>query len=127
MTRVVLDASAVLALLNNEPGAELVSRHVAGGVISAVNSAEVVGKLMESGMPEPAATEALDMLAMEVIDFDALLAVRTGALRPLTKHAGLSLGDRACLATGELLELPVVTMDRRWASLGLGVPVELAR
>jgi len=126
-TRTVLDASAILALLNDEPGAERVMPHVGEGLVSAVNAAEVIGKLMDSGMPEHAAFEALNLLALEVVDFDAGLAGQTGALSPLTRRAGLSLGDRACLATAARLGLPAVTADRRWARLRLGIPVELVR
>ena len=97
MDRAVLDASAVLALLNDEPGADCVASYVAAGVICTVNSAEVIGKLIDAGMPEEAAVQVLNILALEVIEFDQDLAVRTGALRPLTKRFGLSLGNRAWL------------------------------
>ncbi len=127
VSRAVLDASAVLALLNDEPGAERVAPHVAEGVISTVNSAEVIGKLMEEGMPEEVAVEALDILALEAIDFDRGLAVRTGALRALTRRIGLSLGDRACLATAERLVIPAVTADRRWAEVPLAMTIQQVR
>ena len=127
MSRAVLDASAVLVLLQQEPGAERVAAHVAEGVIGAVNLAEVLGKLIEAGMPETKALRAVEGLALEVVPFDGPMAARAGALRPLTRAQGLSLGDRACLATALELDLPVVTADRTWGAIELAVPIELVR
>ena len=127
MTRAVLDASAILALLHDEPGASEVEPWIADGVISAVNLAEVVGKLLEAGMPEEPTLTAIEGLALDVIAFDAAMAVRAGALRPLTRSLGLSLGDRACLATAQQLKLPVITADRTWQKLDVGVKVHIVR
>ena len=127
MTRAVLDASAILALLHDEPGAAEVERWIADGVVSAVNFAEVVGKLLEAGMPEEPALTAIEGLALDVIAFDAAMAVRAGALRPLTRSLGLSLGDRACLATAQQLKLPVITADRTWRKLDVGAKVHIVR
>lgn len=127
MTRAVLDASAILTLLHDEPGASEVLPWIAEGVISAVNLAEVVGKLLEAGMPEAAAIDAIERLALEVVALDAAMAIRAGALRPLTRSLGLSLGDRACLATAQQLGLPVVTADRTWQQVEAGVPIHTVR
>ena len=127
MTRAVLDASAILALLHDEPGAAEVERWIADGVVSAVNLAEVVGKLLEAGMPEEPTLTAIEGLALDVIAFDAAMAVRAGALRPLTRSLGLSLGDRACLATAQQLKLPVITADRTWRKLDVGAKVHIVR
>lgn len=127
MTRAVLDASAVLTLLHDEPGASEVTPWIAEGVISAVNLAEVVGKLLEAGMPERPAIDAIEGLALDVVAFDAAMAVRAGALRPSTRSLGLSLGDRICLATARELELPVITADRTWRELDIGVPIHVVR
>ena len=127
MTRAVLDASVILALLHDEPGASEVEPWIADGVISAVNLAEVVGKLLEAGMPEKPTLTAIEGLALDVIAFDAATAVRTGALRPLTRSLGLSLGDRACLATAQQLTLPVITADRTWRELDVGITVHIVR
>jgi PIN domain nuclease of toxin-antitoxin system len=123
----VLDASAVLAFLQGEPGAALVETRLPRAVICAVNLSEVAGKLIDAGMPEAEAREVLEALGIEVIPFDAPVAWQEAALRPLTRRFGLSLGDRACLATGFVLERPVVGGDNVWAELELPVAVELIR
>ncbi len=127
MSEAVLDASALLALLNREPGHEEVARTIPDAAISAVNLSEVAAKLAESGMPEESIREALGGLAIDVHDFGRDLAFQTAMLRPLTKHKGLSLADRACLALGQRLNLPVITADRVWKELDLEVEVGLIR
>ena len=124
MNSAVLDASALLALLNGEPGAQVVAAaEVAGACISAVNLSEVVAKLRERGVAETAVQAALSGVRLAVIEFDASQAFAAGFLRPHTRSAGLSFGDRACVALGQHLGLPVLTTDRVWASLGLPVTV----
>lgn len=127
MDSVVLDSSAALAVLKREPGVDVVKAHVPGASMSAVNVAEVVGKLSASGMTEVEIRAAIATLGVEVVSFDEELAFATGMLGPLTKHSGLSLGDRACLALGRHLALPVLTADRTWAELDVGVEVQLIR
>lgn len=127
MKETVLDATALLALLQEEPGAETVAEAIPQSSISAINLAEVVGKLVDAGMPEEAVRAALTGLGIEVVPFDEDLAYRTGLLRPLTSPYGLSLGDRACLALGQRLGRPVLTADRVWASLKVGVKVRVIR
>jgi PIN domain nuclease of toxin-antitoxin system len=123
-----LDASALLALLHGEPGHEEVARALAArAVISAVNLAEVVGKLAEAGMPEESIREALEGLELDVVAFDRGLAYRAGLLRPATRALGLSLGDRACLALAAFGEREALTADRSWGSLDLGIPVRQIR
>ena len=124
---VVLDASAVLVLLNGEPGMAVVAEVLPRAVIGAVNISEAVAKLAEGGMPGSAIQEAIEGLRLNILPFDAELALAAGLLRPLTRSAGLSLGDRACLALGMRLQLPVLTADRIWAGLDLDVEVELIR
>lgn len=123
----MLDASALLALLNREPGHEEIAEVIGDAAISAVNLSEVAAKLADRGMPEEAIREALDGLALEIHDFDRELAFQAGFLHPLTRSRGLSLGDRACLALGQRLNLPVLTTDRIWGALDLGVEVRLVR
>src|SRR5438445_13800044 len=126
MSQFVLDASAVLALLGREKGWEEVEQAIAAGsAISTVNVAEIVSKLSDTGMPETAISQVLDLLALEIIDFNQSLAHQTGMLRPFTKHVGLSLGDRACLALAGARNLPVLTTDRAWKTLALDVTVQL--
>ncbi len=128
MSSAVLDASALLALLNQEEGSELVAELVAAGaVISAVNLSEVVSKLSLVGMPESLIRESLDPLGLEVFQFDVELAYRAAALLGLTRAAGLSLGDRACLALAGQVRLPAVTADRAWGRLELDVEVRVIR
>lgn len=128
MKRGVLDASALLALLNGESGSEQVAGVIVDGVaISAVNLAEVVTKLSEIGMPEALIHEVLDSLGLEIVDFDFEQAYQVGLLRPLTHHVGLSLGDRACLALAKQLGLPALTTDRIWERLAIGVIVQIIR
>ena len=127
MTSFVLDASALLALLNSEPGSSAVQESLPGAAISAVNLSEVISKLSERGMPEPAIRAALEGLGLEVHPFDSDEAYSTARLRTATKPHGLSLGDRACLALGLALKAPVLTADRTWKKLKLGVKIRSIR
>jgi ribonuclease VapC len=128
VSSVVLDASALLALLNREPGAGVVATALADGAsICAVNLSEVVAKLAEIGAPEEAIRQALDSLGLEILDFGADLAYQAGMMRPATRQIGLSLGDRCCLALGKHLGLPVLTADRAWLDLAVGVEVRAIR
>ena len=128
MSKSILDASALLALLKEEPGSEQVVEAIAGGAaISTVNFSEVVAKLNEAGMPEDVIHESLDSLGLEIINFDNELAYLAGLLRPLTKRAGLSLGDRCCLALAQNLNLLVFTTDRQWANLSLNIQIHVLR
>lgn len=124
---VILDASAVLALLNAEPGASVVAGAVSEAAISAVNLSEVVAKLIESGMPAEAVRETLQGLELEVISFDAHQAYEAGLLRISTRSLGLSFGDRACLGLAQRHGVPVLTTDRNWSRLDAGIEVQLAR
>ena len=124
---VVVDASAVLTILNEEPGMTVVVEVLPLAVIGAVNISEAVAKLADGGMPGPEIQEAIEGLGLDVVSFDAELALAAGLLRPLTRLAGLSLGDRACLALGMRLHVPVLTADRSWAGLDLDVEVRLLR
>ena len=127
MTKYVLDASALLALLNDESGAQRVQRILRESVVGAVNVCETVGKLINAGMPAAVARSSLELLGLEVVPFDAELAYRAGALIAETKHLGLSLGDRSCLALGAMLNRTVVTADRIWSKLTIGVAIEVIR
>jgi PIN domain nuclease of toxin-antitoxin system len=127
MNDTVLDATAVLALLNDEPGAGKVASLLPQAVMSTVNLAEVVTKLAEAGMPEGTIKTVLGELGLTVIPFDEDLALRTGLLRPATSDYGLSLGDRACLALGQHLRRPALTADRMWKTVKLGVDIQMIR
>ena len=123
MTRHVIDASAALAHLLDEAGGDWVVPHLKDGLISAVNLSEVVTRLVRAGADPMRA----DYLGWTVMDHDADLAHRTGRLWPWTAHLGLSLADRACLALAQREGLAVLTGDRAWAALDLGVDVVLIR
>ena len=118
----VLDASALLALLNREPGEERVAEALAAGVVmSTVNLSEVVAKLADIGMPEAEIREAIEPLGLGFAAFDDAGAFGAGLLRPASRTVGLSLGDRACLALGRQSGLPVLTADLAWNSLDFGL------
>jgi PIN domain nuclease of toxin-antitoxin system len=113
-------------LLLAEPGAEKVQAVLPGALLSAVNFAEVVTKLCERGMPADRARAAIEALGAEVVDFGVELACVTGDLRNTTRSAGLSLGDRACLALSQQQNLPAMTADTAWARIA-GVRVFVIR
>ena len=124
---VVADSSALLAALKNEPFSNIDPRELVGATISAVNLCEVLAKLLEDGLSEAQADAAVSAMDLRVVSFDERQAHTAARLRSVTRHAGLSLGDRACLALAEKLGCPVVTVDRVWASLDMGVEVVLIR
>ncbi|MEX0974727.1 MAG: type II toxin-antitoxin system VapC family toxin [Bacillota bacterium] len=128
----VIDASALLAFLLDEPGASLVAEALAtgGSLLSAVNYSEVISKLGEHGISaEQLASDfaergLLDLV--DIVDFTPDLAEATAGLRTPTKSLGLSLGDRACLAMAKARGLPALTADRRWLQVP-GVVVRTIR
>ena len=127
MPDAVLDASAVLALLHREPGGETVRPVLPDCAISTVNLSEVIAKLVENGTEAAAAVRLTEAQPFQPVDHTLALAQLTGTLRAATRHAGLSLGDRACLALALALDLPVFTTDRAWRDLPLDVDVRLIR
>lgn len=124
---IVADASAILALLKQEPFGDFNRRQLFGAAISAVNLSEVLEKLQSGGLSEDEADDAVAELSLGVVDFNAQQARVAAHLRPRTRRAGLSLGDRACLALGLRLGGPVATADRAWTNLDIGVEVILIR
>jgi ribonuclease VapC len=127
MASVVLDSSAVLAILNAEAGADVVIEVLDDAIVCAVNHAEVITKLAEQGIALELARSTVATIGVQVIDFDISLAERTGDLRRVTKDLGLSLGDRACLALAEREGAFALTGDRRWANLAIGIEVRMIR
>jgi ribonuclease VapC len=127
VTSVVLDASAVIAVLNSEPGAEIVLGVLAGSVISAVNYSEILKKTIErNGSPERVSGIIRD-LAVAIIPFDESHAAAAAALYPEAKPHGMSFADRACLSLGVLRRLTVMTAERKMALLTLPIKVKLIR
>jgi ribonuclease VapC len=123
----VLDASALLAVMLGEPGADLVLEILPDAVIGAVNLAEVVAKLQERGVSDDEIDRDIAELDLPVISFDAAQAMAAGKLRARTRRHGLSLGDRACLALAMVRGAAAVTTDRDWAKLDIGANVIVAR
>ncbi len=128
MNKVVLDASAILALLNEEPGAEKITPDLLSrATTSAVNLAEVQTILVrEGGDPDESWALAVDPIS-EVEPFTAEHARIAGTLIQKTSSLGLSLGDRACLALAIALDAPVYTTDQLWRKLKLGIPIHVLR
>jgi PIN domain nuclease of toxin-antitoxin system len=125
---IVLDASALLAVLNREPGAEKLTPELLGTAISStVNLAEVQSKLVSRGIKPDEAWEATISPIRESAVFTDEQAKIAGNLIARTSAFGLSLGDRACLALGIALKAPVYTADRSWKNLKLGVRIHLVR
>ena len=127
MARAVLDASAILAVLNGEPGSESVTAMLSDALISTVNYAEVVAKLVDRGSTFSQALAALRSIALTAVDFDISLAQRSGALRAETAKHGLSLGDRACLALAKREGVPAMTADRSWVGAASDIEIRLIR
>ena len=128
MSRIVLDASALLAVLNQEPGADRLIPEILGSAASStVNLAEVQRKLVERGLSSDDAWEATLTPIREAVSFTPEHARLAGDLVGETRPRGLSLGDRACLALGLSLKAPVYTADRSWKCLNLGVRIHVIR
>ncbi|MFM6243923.1 MAG: PIN domain-containing protein [Dolichospermum sp.] len=133
MNKSVLDASAFLAYLRDEPGAEVVENALINGCyISIINWVEVLSKIVDLGeSPEEIIKrlrdEGLLQNSLEIIACNEEDAITIAKFRVLTKSAGLSLGDRACLALGKRLNLPVLTADKVWSNLSLGITITLVR
>jgi ribonuclease VapC len=125
----VLDASALLALLLGEPGADKVGKVLADAAMTTINLAEVVGHYARHGASLSDIHAVLDGLPVTYMPPDEALAYDIGMLQLVTAAAGLSLGDRACLALGRRLDAPVLTADRNWTGIAkaAGVAVELLR
>ncbi len=119
MSKVILDASALLALLKNEPGADKVEPLLGQIVMSSINVSETASILLESEMNSQEVQECLLPLISEIISFDEEQAFLAAELRKHTKNQGLSLGDRACISLGMKMNLPVYTADRVWQNLQL--------
>ena len=124
---VVLDASAVLVLLLDEPGAEVVADALIEGVLGAVNLAEVLSKLTDRGADVSGLVDHLRAAGVLVEPMTEADAEQVAALRRIDDRRVLSLGDRCCLALGHRLSAPVLTADRAWSEIRSGVEVRQLR
>lgn len=127
MSEIVLDASALIAFLKDEPGGASVRAALPEAVISSVNLIEVVTRMIDDGFELEDVRTAIIGTSVNAVSFDEDLAYAAGALRESTRALGLSLGDRACLALAQRLGVPAMTADRQWSRLDVGVEVRLVR
>jgi ribonuclease VapC len=121
----VLDASAVIALIMREPGAEAVEAVIASSSMTTVNLSEAVGYFARNGASETEIREWIGALELEIVPLDTELAYSAGFLLPATRRAELSLGDRACLALAIRLGVRVLTTDRAWPRIAAAAQVEI--
>ena len=127
MKSYMLDASALMAFIRSETGADTVEARLNDAAMSSVNVSEAIMRSVEKGFSADLVTRMLVSENVEVLDFDFQLARSTAALRPATKHLGLSFADRACIATAIASSATIVTADRAWSTLDLPCQVELIR
>lgn len=126
--QVVLDSSALIASFLQEKGCEKVDSAIASGAaVSAVNLAEVYGKVVYEGWNLQQAISNIKALGLVILSFEEDEAKISAELYPVGKSLGLSLGDRACLGLGLKLGLPVLTADKTWSKLNLGIDIHILR
>ena len=127
MNKVILDASAFLALVNNEAGKDVVEPLLPYSIMSSVNISEVVSELNSKLSLPIEHIQKILCLIPEVYQFDKNLAIQVGLLKKSVTHLGLSLGDRACLALADHLTLPVYTADKAWSKLHTDITITQIR
>jgi ribonuclease VapC len=127
VSKVMLDASALLAYLLREPGAENVPASDGEAAISAVNFAEVVSVLTLRGVPAAVIRKQISRTTIDIVDFDGGAAEAAGLLVEKTRKLGLSLGDRACLVAASRTGIPALTADRAWKDVDVGVQIQFIR
>ena len=127
MSDIVFDASALLALIRGEPGADIVASHLGRAAMSSVNVAEVFGRQLREAFRPDEFRRDIEAIDFKLHSFDAEQAFLAGRLEPATRPLGLSLGDRACLGLALSLGVPALSGDRRWAGAKVGVEINLFR
>ena len=128
--KIVFDSSAIIALLELEEGWEIVSDHLNNAIVSTINLAEVMTVMSRKTVGVDVAGEAMKLLQNvfpHIVDFNQEQAVITASLDSATKEYGLSLGDRACLALAKSKNLPVLTADKVWEKLKIGVEIKATK
>ena len=127
MTKIVFDSSAILALLKMESGHEIVSKNLEQAIVSSVNFCEVVSFLSKKTQKQDEMIKFLTETFDCIEDFNIEQAIIAGSFISVTKDYGLSLGDRACLALAKYKNIPVLTADKAWTKLNLGIKIKLIR
>lgn len=125
MNRYVLDASALIALINEEPGSDHVKKFLSGSIMSAVNISEVVAVLTKLDIPQDSIQTVIRNLVHAIIPFDEEQAFISGYLYTDIHSKGLSFGDKACLSLGKKNDMTVLTSNPKWSEVGGGVSVEV--
>ncbi len=127
MNEVILDSSALLALIKKEQGAEIVEKLIGRVIMSSINLSEVAATLLDSDMSVKECQECIEPFIEKIIPFGKEESFSTAALKKLTKHKGLSQGDRACIALGLSTGYPIYTADKVWAELDLNCIINMIR
>jgi ribonuclease VapC len=123
MSKYILDSSALLALINYEPGWENISKIVDNSSINTINLSEVIHKLYDLSLSELNINKIFQTLNFKIIKFDREMAFEAGKLKNQTKQFGLSLGDCACIATAIINKFDILTADKIWLKLDLPIKV----
>jgi PIN domain nuclease of toxin-antitoxin system len=124
---IAFDASALIAIMRGEPGADVVASYLGRAVISTVNIAEVYGRLLREAFRPDEFRRLIEALDVDIVGFTTEHTYLAGRMEPATRALGLSLGDRACLALALELGIPALSGDRRWTQANVGVKIELFR
>jgi PIN domain nuclease of toxin-antitoxin system len=127
MSTIVFDSSILIAILKQESGFELAEKSLNEALISTVNLAEVATYLARNSVPADTIREALATFPIQVVPFEENHALIAGCLYVSCRHLGLSLGDRACLALAKSKKLPVLTADKAWSNLDIGISIQTLR
>jgi ribonuclease VapC len=125
--RYCLDASALLCVLLEEPGADYITERLTAALVSATSYAEVIAKLVDRGAPAEDVVTIMADLDIEIVPVDRKQAELSGWIHAATREAGLSIGDRACLALALTRRAVAVTMDPRWRHIDCDIEIEIAR
>ncbi len=128
MVQVVLDASVILAIMQNETISDSIEEHLSRAMISTINACEILTKLInKAGMTLQEATTALAGFRLQIVPFNHNHFQVAAELSLYTRKWGLSMGDRACLALAKAESLPVLTADQIWSKLDIGIDIRMIR
>ena len=125
--KIILDASAIIAYMDGEPGSDIVEEWLPDSAASMVNICEVIAVLVREGKPVEQVSEGVRDLILTIVPFSWEIARATAAMIKDTQPKGLGLGDRAALATAKVMNLPVLTAESRWLDVPTGADVRLIR